>query len=165
MMPGRTIARLGLAAAQWLLLTAALGASIVHSSPAVEGLLTPRIDGSWPFVVAFVAALLLGITIRPYPALAVFTALMLVGAAGIFSALIATPALDGTIVWTTALRNFAIDRLIVLPLVLALPAMLGAAAGSLLRGALDSRHELLAGPAQDEPAEADRVAWWDARRE
>jgi hypothetical protein len=43
--------------------------------------------------------------------------------------------------------------------------LLGAAAGSLLRGALDSRQELLADPAREAPVDAERVAWWDARRE
>jgi hypothetical protein len=158
----RLAPRLALVVAQWLGLTAALAASVIYAAPSVDGLVAPRVDGSWPFVVAFLAALLLGIVITRWQALVAALALMLLAAAATFSALVMTPAWDGTVVRTRALENFAINQLVVLPLVLLLPAAFGALSGSLLRGLLDRRNELLppaAGDAQE------RRAWFDVRRD
>jgi hypothetical protein len=160
----RRLARIGIVVAQWLMLTGALAASIVYSSSAVEGLLTPHIDGSWPFVTAFSAALLLGVVIRSYFALALAVTSMLLGAAGIFAALLVTPALDGTVVWTTALRNYALNQLVVVPLVLALPALFGAMLGALLREVMGNRAELLASRPASGGKATSRPGWWEGYR-
>jgi Na+/glutamate symporter len=155
----RTLLRAALIAGQWLLLTIALGAVIVRTERTFEGLISPRYDSSSVFIAAFLAALLLGITISSPRALAVAVALLCIGASGLFILLLYIPAWEGTILRTEALDNFALDRGMVLTLLLALPASIGALGGWFLGAAFSPTQEVFP---PDKPAGTE-PSWWSRR--
>jgi Na+/glutamate symporter len=155
----RTLLRAGLIAGQWLLLTIALGAVIVRTERTFEGLIAPRYDSSSVFIAAFLAALLLGITISSPRALAAAVALLCSGANGLFILLLYIPAWEGTILRTRALDNFALDRALVVPLLMTLPASIGALGGWFLGAAFSPAQEVFP---PDRPENHER-SWWSQR--
>ena len=153
----RLALRIGLVSGQWLLLTAVLAAVVVHASSATSGMIDPHLDGSWIIIAAFLTAFLLGITLESIKALAPLMALMWLVAAGALALLVMLPAWEGTIPSTDALENYAINQLVVLPLLMALPGAFGALCGNLLRRLLGGWQELLPAPR----TERSLPAWWD----
>jgi hypothetical protein len=155
----RTLLRAGLIAGQWLLLSIALGAVIVRTERTFEGLIAPRYDSSSVFIAAFLCALLLGITIGAPRVLAAAVALMCLGATGLFVLMLYIPAWEGTVLRTEALDNFALDRALILPLLMALPASIGALGGWFLGAAFNPAQEVFP---PDRPAGAE-PSWWSQR--
>lgn len=162
---GRSLARVAVVATQWVLLSAALSAVTIYSSTSITGMVTPYIDGSWVLIGAFVTALLLGITIESLKVLISATVLMWIIAAAMLCALILAPTWDGSVVRTEAMENFAINQLVILPLLMALPGGIGAICGHLLRRLLGQSQVILPLPHQQSPDDLDtpRRAWWDER--
>lgn len=146
---------------QWLALTIVLGAIIVRTEQTFEGLISPRFDSSSIFIGAFLASILLGLTIESPKMLTVAVALLCAGAALLFVGVLYVPAWEGTILRTEALDNFAIDRSLVLTLLMLLPATVGGLAGYFLGGLLDSRQEVLS-DVRDDTSEQ---SWWTKRRD
>ena len=148
--------RIGLVAGQWLFLTIALAAVVVRSSSATSGVIEPHLDGSWVIIAAFLTAFLLGITVASVKALAPLAALMWLIAAGALALVVMLPVWDGVIPSNDALTNYAINQLVVLPLLMALPGGFGALCGNLVRHLLGGWQELLPPP----NTESERQAWW-----
>ena len=157
----RQLIRAGLIFLQWLVLTAALGAIIVRTEQTFDGLISPRYDSSSVFIGAFVAALLLGLTIDSPKILAAAVALLCIGSALLFVIVLYIPAWEGVILRTEALDNFAIDRSLVLTLLMFLPAAIGGLGGYFLGGLLNPRQEVLV---DTQMSETDRT-WWLRRRD
>jgi hypothetical protein len=145
---------------QWLALTLALAAVVVRSSAATSGLIDPHLDGSWVIIVAFLTALLLGITVESPKVLALLVTLMLLGAVAALAALVMLPVWEGVVADSPGIRNYAINQLVVVPLLMAIPAGFGALCGNLLRRLLGAHGELLA-PDRDEVTSP---AWWDRQQ-
>lgn len=164
---GRTSARVAVVTAQWVLLSAALSAVTIYSSTSITGMVTPHIDGSWVLIGAFLTALLLGITIQSLKILIPATVLMWLVAAAMLCALFLAPTWDGTIVRTEAIENFAINQLVVLPLLMALPGGIGAICGHVLRHLLGHSQEILPSHGEELRGEmgASRRAWWDEQEQ
>lgn len=161
----RQLLRAGLVVGQWLSLCAVLSAATIYSSASIAGMVSPRIDGSWVLIGAFLTALLLGVTIESLTVLIPATALMWLVAAAVLCLLILAPTWDGSIVQTEAMQNYAINQLVVLPLLMALPGAIGAISGQLLRRLLGHSQEIVgSADRMDQTApEARRRAWWDDR--
>jgi hypothetical protein len=149
--------RVAIVAAQWLLLTAALAAVVVRASSATRGVIDPHLDGSWIVITAFLTALLLGVTIEHVRVLVLLAALMCLLAASVLAILVMTPAWDGVLPRHAGLRNYAINQVIVLTIVMWLPAGFGVLCGNLGRRLLGRWQEMLP-DYQDEPP---RRAWFD----
>lgn len=150
----RQIVRAALIAGQWIVLSVFLGAALVRTERTFEGLISTRYDSSTVFIAAFVAALLLGLTIESPRILFPAAFLMCVAAVGLFIFVIYVPAWEGTILRTRALDNFAINRSLVLALLMTFPAAVGAVSGYFLGGLFDERHEVLGSEPDGEPS------WW-----
>lgn len=164
---GRQFIRVGIAVGQWLSLCAALSAVTIYSSTSITGMVSPHIDGSWVLIGAFVTAFLLGITIESLKVLIPATALMWIVAAAVLGTLILTPAWDGSVARTEAMENYAINQLLVLPILMALPGGMGAMTGYLLRRALGRWQEILPIESQavTDALDTRRGAWWDERNQ
>ena len=162
----RQLLRAGMVVGQWLSLCAALSAVTIYSSASIAGMVSPRIDGSWVLIGAFLTALLLGVTIESLKVLIPVTVLMWFVSAAVLCLLILTPAWDGSVVQTEAMENFAINQLVVLPLLMALPGGIGAICGQLLRRLTGHSQEIIAphGRATVDGPDAQRRAWWDDRQ-
>ncbi len=161
----RRVSRVIVVVAQWLSLSAALSAVTIYSSSSIAGMVSPRIDGSWVLITAFLTALLLGITIESLRVLIPATVLMWIVASAVLCALILAPSWDGSVARTEAMENYAINQLAVLPLLMALPGGFGALAGYLLRRVLGRSQEILPVRGYEASSEPDtrRRAWWDER--
>lgn len=158
----RQIARAVLLALHWCLLTVAVGAVVVHSAPSLEGMVTPTIEGSYLFVAAFVASVLLGLTLTSPKVALPLSLLMCLVAASFFAAIMYAPARAGVTVWTQALENFVTTRVLFYLFLMFLPAMIGAFLGTAFGGMLSERHDLLHDQ-PDETAQVDRP-WWERRQ-
>lgn len=152
----RRVVRAALIAGQWFVLSVFLGAALVRTERTFEGLISPRYDSSTVFIAAFIAALLLGLTIESPRILFPAVFLMCLAAAGLFILVTYVPAWEGTILRTRALDNFAINRSLVLLLLMTFPAAIGAVSGYFLGGLFDARHEVLG--SETEP-DTD-PSWW-----
>lgn len=153
----RRALRITLAAAQWVLLTSALAAVIVRASSATSGLVMLHLDGSWIPIAAFLTALLIGITIESPRILGLLVIVMWLVAAGAIALLTMLPVWEEIIPGTSAITNYAINQLVVLPLVTSLPGAFGALCGNLLRRLLAGWQEIL--PPED--AQQSTPGWWD----
>lgn len=147
-------------AIQWLLLAVAVGALIVHADSSLEGLVSPRIGFSALFGGAFLAALLLGLTVRKAVVLYPLVLLMALASASMLSALLLAPTWSGTIGGTTALENFATTRAFLYAGLVAVPMLIGALAGNLLSNLIGDWGEILP-PIRDASDEA--PSWWERR--
>lgn len=156
----RVALKLGLVALVWTLLTGTLGAAVVYSSTAFEGLITPSFDGSAFFVAAFVLAALLGVLIESPKALLPLTALMCLGGAALFAAVYFSPSWAGITVRTTGAENFATTRVMLFFSLMILPALVGAMLGNLAGGFLNPHQEILRDPAD---VQEEQDTWWSAR--
>lgn len=163
----RRLARVLVVVAQWLSLSAALSAVTIYSSSSIAGMVSPRIDGSWVLITAFLTALLLGITIESLRVLIPATVLMWIVAVAVLSALILAPSWDGSVARTEAMENYAINQLVVLPLLMALPGGIGILGGHLLRRVLGRSREILPMRSDETSAETEMPhrAWWDDREQ
>lgn len=157
----RQLARAGLLAVQWLCLTVALGALVIHSAPSVEGIVSPSVDGAYVFIGAFVAAVLLGMTITSPKVALPLSLLMCLVSASFLAAIIFAPSWWGITVRTQALENFATTRVMFYLVLMFLPAMIGAFLGTAFGSMLSDRHNLLPDP-ERELTQIDR-SWWERR--
>lgn len=156
----RQAVRAGLIALQWLCLTAAMGALMVRTESSVEGLIGAQFDLSYVFLGAFIAGLLLGLSITKALVLFPLVVLMCVGAGAIFVGFLFSPTWADITVRTTALENFATTRAVLYGGLMLVPAGLGALAGHLLSGMIMDYGEILS-----EDAAATGPSWWDTRGE
>jgi hypothetical protein len=151
--------RIGLIALQWVMLTLALGAVIVYSADSLQAFLSPNLDGSLIFVGAFVAALLLGMSIDSFKVLVPLTFLMCFGASMVFVAVLFSPTFVDVTVRTNALENYAATRVFLFMVLMFLPAVVGAGLGNFLGGYVGDN---VFGP--EEPAMVDNTSWYEQRR-
>lgn len=157
----RIALKMGIVALVWALLTATLGASVVHSSTTFKGLITPNLDGSMFFIAAFLLALLLGLLIESPKVLLPLTALMCLGGSALFAAVYFSPSWANITVRTTAAENFATTRVMLFFALMILPAMVGAMLGNLTGGFLNPRQEILRDPAD---LQEEQSTWWATRQ-
>lgn len=156
----KQLIRGGLVALQWLCLTLALGAVVVYGSDALEGYISPRIDGGLMFVAAFFAALLLGLTVDSFKLLLPLAALMCVGASLVFVLVLFAPSFAEVTVRTTTLGNYAATRVMLYSVLMFLPAVVGAGLGNLLS---DRLNDNVLGP-DDLQDGVDQTSWYARRR-
>lgn len=147
-------------AIQAILLTIAVGALIVHADNSLEGLVTPRISFTPLFGGAFLAAVLMGLTVRKPIVLYPLVLLMSLGAASMLTALLLAPTWSGTIGRTNALENFATTRAFLFAGLVAVPMLIGALAGNLLSNLVGEWGEILP-PIRDSADEM--PSWWERR--
>lgn len=148
----------GLLALHWLMLTIALGAAVIYSDESLEGLVSPRIDGSTVFLAAFALALLLGIPVASARLLAPLVVAQCLVAALIYAAVVLSPTLAGTAERSRWLENFLTVRVFVLTLMMLLPATFGATVGTILGTTLQDRREARA----EQSARGDQPnPWWE----
>jgi hypothetical protein len=156
----RPVARLGrrtviaLAALQWVLLTIALGALVVHTDRSLEGLLGLHIQGSYAFFGALLIGFLLGATIENTRALIALAFFCCAGGAAIFIAVILLPVWTNTIMGTTGLENFATTRALLYFGLAIIPVSIGALAGRLLGPTIPG------GDLLDDRRKQDGSEWW-----
>lgn len=157
----RQALRIGLFSLQWICLTVAMGALMVRTEPSVEGLIGAQLDLSYVFFGAFLAGLLLGLTIPQPVVLYPLTLLMCVGAGVIFVSFLFSPTWADITVRTTALENFATTRAVLYGGLMLVPAGIGALLGNLVSGIIGPYGEILP-PADDSFT---GPSWWDTRGE
>jgi len=157
----RVALKLGITALVWTMLTATLGAAVVHSSTTFRGLITPNLDGSVFFIAAFLLSALLGLLIEPPKVLLPLTALMCLVGAALFAVVYFSPSWAGITVRTTAAENFATTRVMLFFALMILPGMVGAMLGNLAGGFLNPRQELLRDPAA---LQEEQSTWWATRQ-
>lgn len=145
---------------QCILLTIAIGALIVHADTSLEGLITPRISFTLLFGGAFLAAVLLGLTIRKPIVLYPLMLVMSLASASMLAAVLLAPTWSGAIVRTNALENFATTRAFLFAGLVAVPMLIGALVGNLLSNVVGDWGEILP-PIRDSANEA--PSWWDRR--
>ena len=150
----RTLARVGLVALHWVLLTVALGALVTYSADSLRAFIEPNLDGSLLFVGAFIAAFILGTTIDSLKVLIPLA----VTAAMIFAMVLFAPTFADVTVRTNSLENYAATRVFLFSVLMFLPAVVGAGAGNLASGYI--RDDVL-GP--DDELGVDETSWY-ARR-
>lgn len=153
------LVRLGLVVLHWILLTIALGAVIVYSADSLQAFLSPTLDGSLIFVGAFVAALLLGISIESFKVLMPATVVMCFVASMIFVMVLFGPTFVDVTVRTNALENYAATRVFLFMVLMFLPAIVGAGIGNFIGGYL---RDDIYGPG--EPDQIDNTSWFEQRR-
>lgn len=145
-----------LIAIQWLLLTVAIASAMVRSSIALRDYVSPNLSDGWLTAGAFLAGLLLGLTVISPKVLFPLALAMCLVAATMFGLVIYMPAWQGTLFRSTTLANFAQQQALFLGAWSAAPALFGALIGYLLSGgirrALEVRHD---GP------DPDHVPWWE----
>lgn len=157
----RQALRIGLFSLQWICLTVAMGALMVRTEPSVEGLIGGQFDLSYVLLGAFVAGLLLGLSIPRPLVLYPLTILMCVGAGTIFVSFLFSPTWTDITVRTTALENFATTRAVLYGGLMLAPAGLGALLGNLVSGIIGPYGEIL--PADDDSFTG--PSWWETRGE
>lgn len=155
----RALARAGIVALQWVLLTIALGAVVVYSADSLRAFIEPNMDGSFVFLGAFVAAFILGTSIESFKVLMPLAVLMCMTAAMIFALVLFAPSYADVTVRTSSLENYAATRVFLFTVLMFLPALVGAGLGNLAGGYL--RDDVL-GP-EDDYQGVDRTSWY-ARR-
>lgn len=137
------VLRIAIVALQWLMLTTALGALVVYSSDALEGFISPNLEGGFMFFGAFVFAFLLGTSIDSFKVLMPLAVLMCLGASFIFVMVVFAPTFAEVTIRTTQLENYATTRAFLFTLLMFLPAVVGAGFGNLASGYL--RDDILSG--------------------
>jgi hypothetical protein len=157
----RIALKMGIIALVWTLLTATLGATVVHSSTTFKGLITPNLDGSMFFIAAFLLAALLGLMIESPKVLLPLTALMCLVGSALFAVVYFSPSWANITVRTTAAENFATTRVMLFFALMILPAMVGAMLGNLTGGFLNPRQEILRDP---EDLQDEQSTWWATRQ-
>jgi hypothetical protein len=159
----RVAIRALLIALQWVCVTVAVGSFVMRSEASLERLISPHLGAAPMFVAAFFGALLLGLTIESPRYMVPLVILMCLTAAAFIGVLTYAPVIDGAIIRTTTLDNWVLQRTIVVGILLLLAATPGAAAGNLLGGYLNVRHELF--PHPEDLRENEEVPWWERRQE
>jgi len=145
-----------LIAGQWLLLTLAIAGGMVRSSIALRDYVSPNLSDGWLTAVAFVAGLLLGLTVISPKVLFPLALLMSLVAAATFGAVVYMPAWQGTLFRSTTLSNYAQQQALFLTIWTAAPAILGSLIGYLLSGGIRRALELR----RDGP-DAEHIPWWE----
>ena len=157
----RQLARVGILALQWLLLTIALGAVVVYSADSFEGHITPNLDGSLIFLGAFVAAFVLGMSVESFKVLMPLTLLMIFGAGLVFVFVLFAPSYAEVTIRTTALENHAATRVFLFSALMFLPAVVGAGFGNLAGGYFQDN---ILGPL-DQQDGVDMSSWYARRNQ
>ncbi len=145
-----------LIAAQWLLLTLAITGGMVRGSNALRDYVSPNLSDGWLTAGAFVAGLLLGLTIISPKVLFPLVITMCMVAAVIFGLVIYMPAWQGTLFRSTTLANYAQQQALFLGVWTTAPAVIGALIGYLLSGNIRRALEIR----RDGP-DTDHVPWWE----
>lgn len=145
-----------LIAGQWLLLTLAVAGTMVRSSIALRDYVSPNLSDGWLAAVAFVAGLLLGMTVLSPKVLFPLALLMSLGAATIFGLVLYMPAWQGTLFRSTTLANFAQQQSLFVAIWTAAPALIGALIGYLASGSIRRALEIR----RDGPA-VEHIPWWE----
>lgn len=158
----RQLLRGAVVTVQCILLTIAIGALIVHADTSLEGLITPRISFTLLFGGAFLAAVLLGLTIRKPIVLYPLMLVMSLASASVLAAVLLAPTWSGAIVRTNALENFATTRAFLFAGLVAVPMLIGALVGNLLSNVVGNWGEILP-PIRD--ASDDMPSWWERRED
>jgi hypothetical protein len=148
---------IAIGAIQWLLLTTALGALVIHTDRSLEGLIGLHIEGGFAFLGAAIIGFLLGATVERTMALVPMTFFCCLGGALLYVALLYVPVWQGTLVGTTGLENFATTRALLYFGLAIVPISVGALAGRLL-GPMLPGGDLLA-----DPKERRNHDWWLVR--
>jgi hypothetical protein len=146
---------------QWICLTVALGSLVTRSEASWEPLISPHLGAAPMFLGAFVAALLIGLTVEAPRYMVPLVLSMCITAAGFVGVMSYAPVIDGVTIRTTTLDNWVLQRVIIVTILLSMAAVPGAAAGNLLGGFLDIRQEILAHP--EDLKAAEEVPWWEQR--
>ncbi len=135
----RPIARAIFVGIIWCLLTVALGAVVIYSNPAFEGIVTPHASTLLMLAGAFLLAGILGTIIRSPILLLVLTALMCIGGASFFAIVVLAPTWNGVVERTVNLENYVTLRVFVYTAIMLLPALFGALSGIVVGGWMDHR--------------------------
>jgi hypothetical protein len=157
----RIMIRATLIAIQWICLTVALGSLVTRSEASWASLISPHLGAAPMFIGAFVAALLIGLTVEAPRYMVPLVLLMCIAAASFVGVISYSPVVDGVTIRTTALDNWVLQRVVVVTILLTLAAVPGAAAGNLLGGFMDVRHEVAVHP--EDASAAEEVPWWEQR--
>jgi hypothetical protein len=96
-----------LIAAQWLLLMLAIAGGMARSANALRDYVSPNLGDGWLTAGAFLAGLLLGLTVISPKALFPLVITMCLVAAVIFGLIVYMPAWQGTLFRSTTLANYA----------------------------------------------------------
>lgn len=147
---------------QWVCLTVALGSLVMRSEQSFEQLISPHLGAAPMFIGAFVAALLLGLTVERPRSLVVLVLAMCFCSATSIAVLSYAPVVDGVLLRTTALDNYVAQRVLILTLLQLMAAGPGAAAGNLLGSFMNIRQEIM--PHPEDLALEDEVPWWERRQ-
>ena len=152
----RTVNYWLLIAAQWLLLTLAIAAGMARSSIALHDYVSPNLSDGWLTAGAFLAGLLLGLTVISPKVLFPLVISMSMVAAAIFGLVIYMPAWQGTLFRSTTLANFAQQQALFLGVWTMVPAIIGAMIGYLVSGNIRRALEIR----RDGP-DTEHVPWWE----
>jgi hypothetical protein len=155
---GSRPALLIIGAVQWLLLTATLGALIIHTDRSFEGLIDYHIQAGYAFFGALLIGVLFGATIESSKVLAALVLLACATAAGMYVAVLYTPVWTGVIVSTPGLQNFATSRSILHFGLIVVPTAMGAVLGQLIGPMLPG------GDLLKDPRRYESENWWLTRR-
>jgi hypothetical protein len=145
-----------LIAAQWLMLTLAIAGTMTRSSNALRDYVSPNLSDGWLTGGAFLAGLLLGLTVISPKALFPSVLSMCLAAAVIFGLVVYMPAWQGTLFRSTTLANYAQQQALFLGIWTAAPATIGALIGYLVSGGIRRALEVR----RDGP-DAAHVPWWE----
>jgi hypothetical protein len=146
---------------QWIFLTIALGSLVMRSDTSFADLISPHLGAAPMFVGAFVASMLLGLTVESPRYLAPLTLLMCLCSAAFIGVLTYAPVVDGVLVRTTGLDNYVTQRVLIVTILLIMAAIPGATMGNLLGAYLNIRQEVMPHP-EDLVSETE-IPWWDRR--
>lgn len=145
-----------LVAAQWLLLTLAIAGGMARSANALRDYVSPNLGDGWLTAGAFLAGLLLGLTVISPKVLFPLVITMCLVAATIFGLVIYMPAWQGILFRSTMLANYAQQQALFLGIWTTVPAVIGALIGYLLAGSVRRALEIR----RDGPDD-DHVPWWE----
>jgi hypothetical protein len=143
-------------AGQWLLLTLAIAGGMARSSNALRDYVSPNLSDGWLTVGAFLAGLLLGLTVISPKVLFPLVISMCMVAAVIFGLVVYMPAWQGTLFRSTTLANYAQQQALFLGIWTTAPAVIGALIGYLISGSIRRALEIR----RDGP-DAEHVPWWE----
>lgn len=142
------------ATVQWLLLTIALGAIVIHTDRSLEGMIGFHLDGGYAFLGAILIGFLMGAAVERTKALVVMVFLSCVCASGMYVALLYYPVWTGKLVETIGLENFATTRALLYFVLASIPTALGAMAGRLAGSFIPG------GDLRTKASDRSETRWW-----
>lgn len=145
-----------LIAGQWLLLMLAIAGGMVRSSNALRDYVSPNMSDGWLTGGAFLAGILLGLTVISPKVLFPLVITMCMLAAAIFGLIVYLPAWQGTLFRSTTLANYAQQQALFLGIWTTVPAAIGALIGYLLSGNIRRALEIRRDGPDDE-----HIPWWE----